>query len=343
MSAEDFLVDATTRHQIFVQRFAGGQVKEMLGYLRDLVFQVEIKLAEASTLSQAQKLGINLREIRELIDEGLEAASGNLLANTADFAEYEAQFAVKTLNAASTVEAVLPESRILQAIVTNQPMELVTDKATQRLTMSEAISGFNRKKSAEITRTIQNGYVNGDTTENISRSVRNLTKRQARQADALVRTTVNHISSQARATTHKDNADILTGEMFEATLDSRTTIGCAALDGKIFGFNEPVFTPRHWNCRSQRIPVVNPKYAQPSLSGKRAAEGGPVSGGTKYSSWIKRQPKAFQQEVLGADRTELLRKGGLSIDKFSDPVGRTYTLDELRTLEPMAFEQAGLE
>ena len=342
MSAEDFLVDATTRHQIFVQRFAGGQVKEMLGYLRDLIFQVEIKLAQAQSLSQAQKLSVNLQEIRLLLDEGLKAASGNLLANTSDFAEYEAEFAVKTLNAASTVDAVLPESRVLQAIVNNKPMELITDKATQRLTMNQAITSFNAKKSAEITRAIQTGYINGDTTDAISRTVRGLAKRQANQADALVRTTVNHISSQARATTHKDNSDILTGEMFEATLDDRTTIGCAALDGQVFNFDEPVFTPRHWNCRSQRIPVLNPRYAQPSLSGKRAAEGGPVSGKTKYGSWIKRQPKAFQQEVLGVDRTELLRNGGLSIDKFADPMGRTYTLDELRTLEPMAFEDAGL-
>ena len=105
MSANDFLLDAGIRHQIFVQRYAGGQVKELLGYLRDMVADVERKLLEAQTLSEAQRLTTQLREIQNVIDDGLERMNRGLLDSVSDLAEYEAEFAVKTLNAASTVDA----------------------------------------------------------------------------------------------------------------------------------------------------------------------------------------------------------------------------------------------
>jgi len=343
MSADDFILDASTRHQIYVQRFAGGQVKEMLGYLRDLVLQIEIKLAEAQTLSQAQKLTTNLREVREILEEGLGAASGNLLANVEELAEYEGEFAVKTLNAASTVEATLPESRQLQAIVSQSPMTLLsTPDARQTLTARQAVETYSRKKTTELLRVIQTGYINGDPVQEISKSVRSLVKRQGRQADALVRTVTNHISAEARSATHRDNSNILVGEEFVATLDNRTTVGCAALDGKVFGFNEPPQVPRHWNCRSVRVAKLNPKYYQPDEDGVRSSQFGPVSPKTTYSGWFRKQTKEFQETVLGKERAMLYRNGGLNIDKFSDDLGITYSLDELKRLEPQAFERAGL-
>ena len=343
MSADDFILDASTRHQIYVQRFAGGQVKEMLGYLRDLVFQIEIKLAQAETLSQAQKLTTNLREVREILEEGLQAASGNLLTNIEDLAEYEGEFAVKTLNAASTIQAKLPENNILRAIVSQSPMTLLGDnQAQQYLTARQAVETYSTKKTNELLRVIQNGYINGDPVGDISRSVRSVVKRQTRQADALVRTVTNHISAEARSATHRENSEVVIGEEFVATLDSRTTIGCAALDGKVFGFDEPPQVPRHWNCRSVRVAKLSPKYAQPDESGVRSSQFGPVSPKTTYSGWLKKQPKAFQESVLGVERAQLYRNGGLSINKFTDDLGRTYTLDELRRLEPLAFERAGI-
>lgn len=343
MSADDFILDASTRHQIYVQRFAGGQVKEMLGYLRDLVFQIEIKLAQAETLSQAQKLTTNLREVREILEEGLQAASGNLLTNIEDLAEYEGEFAVKTLNAASTIQAKLPDNNILRAIVSQSPMTLLGDnQAQQYLTARQAVETYSTKKTNELLRVIQNGYINGDPVGDISRSVRSIVKRQTRQADALVRTVTNHISAEARSATHRENSDVVIGEEFVAVLDSRTTIGCAALDGKVFGFTEPPRVPRHWNCRSVRVAKLDPKYAQPDEFGVRSSQFGPVSPKTTYSGWLKKQPKAFQESVLGVERAKLYRNGGLSIDAFTDDLGRTYTLDELRRLEPLAFERAGI-
>ena len=346
MSADDFLLDAGIRHQIFVQRYAGGQVKELLGYLRDMVADVERKLIEAQTLPEAQRLTRQLQEIQRIIDDGLERMSNGLLESTADLAEYEAEFAVRTLNTAATVEATLPRSEILRALVTTKPMELQVGNATQQLTIDQAARTYSRKKAGELRRVIQTGFVEGATVQELTSKVMQVSKRQQAQAEALVRTSINHISSEARHETHLANSDILQGEEFVAVLDNRTTVGCAALDGKIFGFEEGPTTPRHWNCRSVRVPVLDERFREDGLVGTRASKGsdftGQVSAKRTYGGWLRDQSASFQDQVLGEKRGKLFRQGGLSLDKFTDDSGRQYSLAELKLLEPVAFERAGV-
>lgn len=343
MSSNDLLVDAATRHQIFIQRYAGGQVNQLLPLLKNMVADIQRELNSAQTLRQAQRLSFRLQEVQDIIDDAMVKMESGLTANLEDFVEYEAEFAVKAINAASSAKATLPESAILRAIVTDSPMTLLTGQTEQSLTLNQAFRQFSAKKKNDLRRIVQNGFVAGKTGQEMAREVASLgTKRMRHQAAALVRTAVNHMSSEARATTHAANGDILDGEEWVATLDSRTTLTCASLDGKIFPVNQGPMVPRHWNCRSVRVPVLKPEFSILGKSGTRASKDGPVSAKRTYSGWLRDQPAAFQDEVLGRDRGRLFRSGGISLSKFTDDSGQVYSLDTLRQLEPQAFESAGI-
>ena len=67
-----------------------------------------------------------------------------------------------------------------------------------------------------------------------------------------------------------------------------------------------------------------------------------VGADTNYEQWLRKQPKAFQEEVLGIAKAKLFRDGKISIGRFVDEQGRVLSLDQLRELEPLAFERAGL-
>jgi len=101
------------------------------------------------------------------------------------------------------------------------------------------------------------------------------------------------------------------------------------------------------NCRSSTTPVTK-SFKELGLNIKdypastRASMDGQVAAGVNYGQWLKRQPVAVQNEVLGVQKAKLFRKGDLSIDKFVDSRGNAYTLDELRRRESAAFEKAGL-
>jgi len=78
----------------------------------------------------------------------------------------------------------------------------------------------------------------------------------------IVRTNFSDAYNQGRLKMMEDPdvKDIITGVMFSAIMDDRTTEVCAALDGQIFEQGDPdiarVTPPLHFFCRSQLTPVT---------------------------------------------------------------------------------------
>ncbi|MCM1591844.1 phage head morphogenesis protein, partial [Acinetobacter baumannii] len=50
----------------------------------------------------------------------------------------------------------------------------------------------------------------------------------------------------------------------------------------------------------------------------------------------------FQREWLGLTRYKLYKEGKFDFEKFFDPEGRLYTLDQLRKLDEQTFKELGL-
>ena len=337
MSANDFLLDAGIKHQIYVQRYAGGQVKDLVKYLDDAQAEILRQLKTVKSLAESRTLNRKLNRIVQLQQEGLAKLSAELTAKTMDFAEYEADFAVRTMNTAAAAAVVLPASEQLRALVTQRPMQLaISGKAgstVQNVTLDQAARQFAGDKADEIRRVIQTGVVEGSTVQSLTRDIVSVTNRHKRQAETLVRTSVNHISSEARSAVNQANDDIMKGEEWVSVLDSRTTIGCATLDGKILGFNEPPFTPRHWGCRSLRVPVLKDEYQEGGLEGTRASIQGPVSAKRTYSGWLKDQSPEFQDQMLGKERGKLFRSGKIKLDQFVDDNYNPVSLEQLKVLD----------
>jgi hypothetical protein len=65
-----------------------------------------------------------------------------------------------------------------------------------------------------------------------------------------------------------------------------------------------------------------------------------------YYDWLKQQPVAFQDKAIGPVRAKLFRDGGLSVERFADlQLDRNFsplTLVQMKALEPLAFDRAGL-
>jgi hypothetical protein len=69
---------------------------------------------------------------------------------------------------------------------------------------------------------------------------------------------------------------------------------------------------------------------------------GPAPEKVTYNEWLRDQPIEDQEEVLGVTKAKLFRDGNLPMDRFVDPKGHVYTLDELAKRESAAFKRAGL-
>lgn len=257
-------------------------------------------------------------------------------------------------------EPTLPTPRELRAIVFARPF----NNRLLRQWMREFEAGDRRRMMDEI----RQGLLFGETPTQIGRRIwgtqalggtDGIREISRRGAQTLAQTATASITNAVRQETYKRNRRIIRREQYVATLDSRTTPQCRALDGGVYPVGEGPIPPVHINCRSVRVPVVDGRplgtrpanrATQDQLRGlrgparRRAVERlvGRVPADTTYNDFLQRSTASFQDEVLGPTRGRLFRRGGLDVQAFVDSSGNQYTLRELYEINPRAFQRAGL-
>jgi SPP1 gp7 family putative phage head morphogenesis protein len=395
LTANEQLVDALIRHQIYLLRYGtgvGGKIVDLLNEterdLKEVIARRGARLvgrALTESVTQ-QRLKLLLAEVREIRQRAISGAFSEWRKSLTELIKHEAQYIQV---AAQTVvpfqlDTVTPEPAVLHALVTHTVFE------------GNVLSGWaNNIARADLNRIstqIKTGIVRGESTQAMAsrvvgtvatRGANGVTEITRRDAMSITRTAVQAMSNAARQAVYEHNFNVFTKERFVATLDSRTTPICRAQDGHIYKRGEGPIPPLHFNCRSVRVPYIDPKLAgqRPARSGtERAAlreyaaknglsnvrsrnnlphghKGdfddflrsrmrqltGTVPANTTYAQFLGRQSAGFQDEVLGATRGALFRRGGLPLDRFVDNAGRQYTLVELARREAEAFRRAGLD
>jgi len=371
-TSNELLRDALVRRQIYLQRFSTGLSNDIIKVLDGT--EDALRAALERRLATILKGGVDfgpettarLKVLAEIVARiraaGFDQATDMWNDNLAEVAKAEAAFINSAVKEHSPVvlDTVVPTATQLASIVRSKPFE-------GRL-MKEWASGLADADADRIMDAVKIGMTQGQTTNDIVRRVVGSSQFDGadgvmeiarRDATSITRTATNFIANEARQAFSQANDDIFSEEVYVATLDSRTTEECAALDGKVFKIGEGPIPPIHWNCRSTRVPALDGK-----LIGKRPASGateadleglnqkdrramvekltGQVPAATTYQDFLAKQTVAFQEDVLGKGKAALFRKGGLSLDRFVNRNNEPYTLAQLQKLEPAAFKRAGL-
>ncbi len=336
------LADEATIRQIYLQRVGKSEAKKLGLILKRMEKRILHDLASNPTPTTIADRRLMLSRIRSIAKSVFDKHDTQLLLDMKEIVAIESDFAVTLLSGAVNVDVIRPSKVQLQSAI-ETPIGAPIGRS---ISITTALNNISKNQTNEIVQFMRDGFVTGRTNQDMASEVQGLLKVHQRQADALVRTTTNHMAAQARRITEEANSDIVDGFEVVATLDSRTTLICAGLDGKIFPLNAQR-PPYHWGCRTTTIPHVKEEYRKAiPITGKRVSVGADgkrqVGGDVTYSGWLKRQPAAFQDDVLGKARGALFRRGKLPIEKFTDRRGATLTLDQLRKKNPGAFEKANL-
>lgn len=246
--------------------------------------------------------------------------------------------------AARILVAAIGDARVAALVggtpVTVNQMKAILDHNPFR---GETLSGWAKVQEQatvrRIRQAIQLGMAQNETIEDMIERIRGrngvggILQTTRREAEAIVRTAVTEIAARAHLMTYEANADVTTSYRYTATLDSRTTLICAELDGRIFRYDDPnkKLPPQHWNCRSTIVPIVDwdKLGIDPPPPSTRASDGGPVPARLDYEGWLRRQPAAKQDEILGPGRGRLFREG-MTLAEMVRSDGAVIPLSELR-------------
>jgi SPP1 gp7 family putative phage head morphogenesis protein len=230
--------------------------------------------------------------------------------------------------------------------------------------LTKAFRGIATDQAERFSQVVRNGLLTGETTPSIAkrlvgqlqfgeqaRTVRQLaaaggelTAVADNQIMSLVRTSINQVANSASMAVYEANQDISKKYRYIATLDSRTSSICRALDNREFPYGRGPTPPQHFGCRSTIVAVIDPDILPPSTIAKRASADGPVPINTSYGQWLAEKQKgetdadlrARQEKTLGASKVpyfnRLVDKYGAkdAMAKLVRDDGAELTLEELR-------------
>lgn len=373
-TANETLFDLTLRHEVAVRRFTKGEVRRVLDLAtrtdNEIAAKLLRELPESFAATRLRELLADCRRLRRVLTNMLRESFNETLIQVAEMEQDAAARNVRdSLAVEVSLAAVSAEALRVAALTTRIHDKLLKewwDKVAEReqKRILEALRlGYAQGESIpEMVRRIR-----GTRANNFEDGIISGTRRDI---EAVVRTGINDVSNKVRGQFFDANADLVACLRWTSTLDGRTTPICRARDGHmapVAGKPLPSGLPRldppearppaHVNCRSVMVAVLDGSGVvgnRPFVRGKKsigelrfptpearkewiARNVGRVPAETTYEQWLARQPREFQDDVLGPRRGKLFREGGLTLDQFVDRSGKELTLKQLRGMYPSAF------
>lgn len=350
------ITSLATRQQVMLERLKAGEVKKLATFLKQAADVIRRRLSQGElTDMERGRAELQLQTIRTELTAIYGKAGQTMTDGMKDYADFAGGYETRALDAVliQGVDVATPAANQIYAAAIARPM---TSGKTATL-LEPFISEWSSRSVTAIENTVRQGFFEGRTNQQIVKDIIG-TKANGyqdgiidvtrRSAETVVRTSIQHVAQVARNEVYAANADIVARYEWVSTLDARTTPQCQALDSREFEIGKGPLPPLHPNCRSSTVPVINNKYIRDTLrqGATRVSADGPVPANMSYYEWLKTQPADFQNEAIGPVRAQLLRDGGLSAQRFQElQLGRNFeplTLDEMKKLEPVAFNRAGL-
>ncbi len=369
-SAQKALIDALSQHQAYLYRASSQSVNELtaqfsklsnaqllrLSELLEGLTDSERKALQGLNFSSRAKASRNIEEIKATLSEWFSSLNTELPAifeqSAIALAVYEAGYTV----------ALMGETLKTDGEKLYQKAKKVPFSGGQLVDYLFSDIAANLRKKVEYV--IRDGFSQGQTNQQIINRIKGrksldykdgLLQSERYVIERQVRTARSHVSNTSYLQTYE--ALGFTHIKFVSVLDGRSSFTCANLDQTMWKIDDPKIRrpPLHPNCRSTLIGVDadgNLGGVRPFVADERKIKNipkderdgiiGQVEANTKFSDWFKDQDDDFQRNWLGSTRFELYKKSDFPIDKFVDPIGRKYTLDELKALDKKTFKELGL-
>lgn len=324
------ILDAILRHRHFVLRAENAVLKDLLRPLGEAEKQIKAEIAR--------------------IAAGKNALTDFSIMRTADLHAMEALIARATQQAQQLTKGIagvslrdfgLKEFEIQQALLSRHiPAGISIDLGGGDLSrvlqiMSEPLGGKVwvdridkdfREMELAWRQDLATSFALGEgidlavdrlslTTENVGRQ----------RLTMIARTEMQRVANRAAMEQYERNRDVVKAVQIIETLDDRTCLICAVLDGQIRRLGSGDIPPFHPQCRGFITPVVmsleemglNKDDFPPSV---QSVLDGEPSDRVLYPEWFKGQSDGFQRSILGDSRFGLFKSGDLELTDFVDTV-----------------------
>lgn len=371
----DTYTEALDKRQLSILRLAQSMIKEISNPALDEAYRAA-RLAildrdAPRTLTQlnALKKAMTNAYVAEL-EKGFEPLTEEL----GDLSVEEAAFMARTMAEFAPEAFSLPVDKVVKRYVDNSVLQM-HGKRDAVFTWDEYLETYFESSASNLRKSVNevwrgqnvdgklptlNQYVNR------IRLTNNGVNKQ--QAESIVRTGVNHFSTQGRAAFYQDNEDVIERYYLNVTFDNRVSKICVSAGAKYgagskgANWKDIPKPPLHPNCRTAIIAIAlgqdieGDRQAIEGRKGKEATDhfearkarlrtksktsyrgrkddvfiAKEIDAATPISKFLKDQPPYFIDDVLGKTAGLAFRKGELDLSQLTTSNLRPKTLAELK-------------
>lgn len=382
-TSNEQILDRYIRHQTYLIRYAGGLRNQVLPLLADTEKDLHDAIMQwvAKADGNRRLTGSSGRQWQSDFEKAIrDIRSPAWLEITNEIQAQLTALATNEANSAAVIiESSIPAALSLDLPPVQQLNSIVNSQPFQGRTLRGWMEATERADVQKLLNYTKVGITQGRTPTEVARGIigsrsasytDGVARKAFRDTESVILTLTNGVQNEAKQALYESNADIITQELFVATLDARTTIICASEDGKTYKRGTGPVPPLHFRCRSLRVPYINPnnlrnrgfdsstekellqEYSQKANISRTTSRSdlprghkskfddfarrrrgelvGQVPARVTYNEWLKDQTKDFQDQVLGKTRAEMFRNGDVTLDKFVARDNDVLTLDELR-------------
>ena len=364
-SYNDIIIDAVNQLRTIDELAAPVKAARLRSILAQLKQSLDGWAGDSTELTATELQGIAELQSQFVTDELRKALPAGVTRSAVNTVEISPQFAQSVVTTDPTQLNVVALSDDLFAAVNGAPQTFsltAAQGATITLPNGEVVSkafrGIATSQSERFSQVVRNGLLTGETTPDIAKRLigslqfgeqaktvgqlaaagGQATQVADNQILTLIRTSINQVANTASQQVYEANQDITQKYRYVATLDTRTSAICRALDGREFEYGKGPMPPQHFNCRSTTVPVINYKELgfSPPPPARRASMDGQVPANESYGEWLAKQPRATQADALGPGKVayfnRLTNKYGAqdAMAKLVRDDGSELTLEQLR-------------
>ena len=341
-SYNDIIIDAVNQLRVIDDLAAPVKAARLRSILAQLKESLDGWAGDATEITATELQGIAELQSQFVTDELRKALPAGVTRSAVNTVEISPQFAQSVVTTDPTQLNVVTLSDDLFAAVNGAP-QTYSLTAAQGTTItlpngqvvSKAFRGIATSQAERFSQVVRNGLLTGETTPDIAKRLigslqfgeqaktvgqlaaagGQATQVADNQILTLIRTSINQVANAASQQVYEANQDITQKYRYIATLDTRTSAICRALDGREFDYGKGPMPPQHFNCRSTTVPVINYKQLgfNPPPPARRASMDGQVPANESYGEWLKKQPRTVQADALGPGKVAYFNR---LVDKY---------------------------
>lgn len=318
------IYDAILTHHLYFERYEKHVTNEFKKIFKILYTRTisELNNEEITTNNQKRLLAF-LKNIKTFEEEFSLKTSAKISEFIDEFVLYETEAEPFLLKEA------MPDGVDIVGFTAEKLAAATSEYMQTGQTIAGMFSALEKSTLDFISKESAIGFLNGETTPQIIRRLKDREMVSDRHLSSTVRTSLNHIANQARRIIGQENSDVVKYVQWVSSLDFRTSDICRYRDNKKYKLNEKTpFPPAHINCRSTVVYITY--FDDLENEAPRAALGGGVDSKANYYDFLKRQKKSVIEDVLGKERAQLFFSGKLKGEQLHARDGKMLSIDELK-------------